>query len=176
MADVGSSPGEGGCGLGEEGGRCRGVAAEASFSGNSQCLLPIDCICFLRWQIRQAQISEQFPHEPLHLDEIPQGIWLCCVDVAGIAHFGQELGGDIVVGLDLVGEDGCAEEFFERVDDAVDELENEEGLDLGGGCDEKEKVPMCKAEDEGGRVRVGEVDEVRSRRGMFEEEGQQVCR
>jgi hypothetical protein len=33
-----------------------------------------------------------------------------------------------------VGEEGRAEEFFKGVDDAVEEFEDEEGFDLGGGC------------------------------------------
>jgi hypothetical protein len=57
-----------------------------------------------------------------------------------------------------VGEEGGAEEFFEGVDYAVEELEDEEGLDLGGGCEEEEEVGVGEAEDEGWRVRVGKVD------------------
>lgn len=65
---------------------------------------------------------------------------------------------DIVVVLNLDREDWRTEEVFEGIDDAMEELENEEGFDLRGGRGEEEEIGVCKAEDEGGRARVGEVD------------------
>jgi len=56
----------------------------------------------------------------------------------------------------------------------VQELEHQQRLDLGRSGQEKEEVRMAEAEDEGRRVGVGKVDEVRARDGVLEVEGQQV--
>lgn len=151
-------------------------APKPPFLKRSQHMPCVTVECFLRWKVGQAQVSEQLAHEAFHLDQVAQGIWLCRVDVAGIAHLGQELGGDIVAGLDLLGVEGGAEEVFERVDDAVEELEHEQRLDLGRRGDEEKEVGMDEAEDEGGRVGIREVDEVRSWGWVVEEEGQKMCR
>jgi len=50
----------------------------------------------------------------------------------------------------------------------VEELEDEEGFDLGRGGEEKEQGAMVQAEDERGWVGVGQVDETRPRRRVFE--------
>lgn len=124
---------------------------------------------------RQAQVAQELIHETLDLDQVAQGIRLGGANGAGIAHLGQELGDDIVVGLDLVGQQGRPEELFERVDDTVEELEREERLDIGRGRQQKEEIRMGQAEDQGRRGGVREVDEVVSRDGVFEVEGQQVA-
>lgn len=65
---------------------------------------------------------------------------------------------NVVVVLNLDREDRRTEEVFEGIDDAVEELEDKEGFDLRGGRGEEEEIGVCKAEDECGRARVGEVD------------------
>lgn len=75
-----------------------------------------------------------------------------------------------------MGQEGRAEEFFEGIDDSVEEFEDEEGFDFGRGCHEEEEVCVGEAEDEGCGVGVWEVYEVWAGDGVLEVEGQQVCR
>ena len=104
---------------------------------------------------RQVEVAQQLVHEALHLDQVAQGVGLGGADGAGVAHLGQQLGDDIVVGLDLVGQQRCAQELLERVDRAVQELEHQQRLDLGRGRQEEEQVRMAKTENERRRVGVG---------------------
>lgn len=65
-----------------------------------------------------------------------------------------------------------AEEFFEGIDGAVQELENQEGLDFRRRSQEEEEVRMPETEKEGRRVGIGQIDEVRTRKRMLKVEGQ----
>lgn len=106
----------------------------------------------------QVDATKQLPHPALHLDHLPQGIRLRGANGARVAHLGEQLRDDIVAVLDLEGNEGRAGELLEGIDDAVQELEDEKGLDLEGGRGEEEEVAVDEAEDEGRRVGVGEVD------------------
>jgi hypothetical protein len=76
-----------------------------------------------------------------------------------------------------VGQERRAQELLEGVDDAVQELEDQEWFDLGRGRQEEEEVRMAETENERRWVGVGQVDEVRAGGGVVEVEGQQVaCR
>ena len=136
MSDVGSPPRKSRRSLGEEGRRAGGtIRAEARLpeckvsteQPNWTCLSNLR----LRGQIWQVQVPKKFPHKAFDFDQIAQRIRLCGIDSAGIAHLGQELGRDIVVVLDLVRQQRGAKKILERIDDAVEELEDEKGLDLG---------------------------------------------
>jgi hypothetical protein len=70
-----------------------------------------------------------------------------------------------------VGQQGRPQELLKGIDDPVQELQHEERLDLGRRGHEKEEVCVSKAEDEGRRVCVGEIDEVRPWYRVFEVEG-----
>lgn len=127
-------------------------------------------------QPRETEAAQELVHPAFLLHNLPQGIGFRRADRPRIAHLRQQLGDDIVVVLDLDGQDRRADEVLEGIDDAVEELEDEERLDLGGRRDEEQEVRVSQAEDESRRVRVGEVDEVRPRCWMLEIEGQQMGR
>jgi len=136
VSNVGSPPGKSRRSLGEEGRRVGGtIRAEARLP---ECKVSTEqpiwtCLSSLRLrgQIRQVQVPKKFPHEAFDFDQVAQCIWLCRIDSAGIAHLGQELGRDIVVVLNLVRQQRRAKKILERIDDAVEELQDEKGLDLG---------------------------------------------
>lgn len=119
---------------------------------------------FVPWQVDAPQ---ELAHPPLRLDNLSQGVGLGGAYGSSIAHLDEELGDDIVVVLDLDGEERGANELLERIDDTVQELEHQQRLDLGGGCREVEEVRVREAEDEGRWVCAREVDEVRSGRGVL---------
>lgn len=56
----------------------------------------------------------------------------------------------------------------------MQELEDEQGLDLGRRSGDEEQVGVGEAEDERGRAGVGQIDQARARRRMLEIQGQQV--
>ena len=68
------------------------------------------------------------------------------------------MGDDIVVGFDFAGEERGACEFFEDVDDAVEEGEDEEGFSFGGDGGEEEEVGVVEGEEDCGGREVGEVE------------------
>lgn len=80
----------------------------------------------------------------------------------------------MVAVFDFEGEKRRAEKVLEGVDDAVQELEDQQGLNLGGRGGDEQQVGVGEAEDERGRARVGQVYQVRSRRRVLEVEGQQA--
>lgn len=112
---------------------------------------------------RQGDAAKQLAHPSLNLDQIPQRVGFRRVDRPRVAHLIEQLRDDIVVALNLVRQQRGAEELLKDVDDAVDEFEDEQGLDLGGRGGQEQQVGVLEAEDERRRVRVGEVDEVRAR-------------
>lgn len=91
-------------------------------------------------------------------------------DDASVGHFGDDLGGEVIIGGEFGGEEGRAEEFLEGVGDAVEEFQDEERLNVIGGWGEEEEVVMDDGEEDGGRFGRGEVNYTRSGRGMLEVE------
>ncbi|GAO18087.1 hypothetical protein UVI_02059790 [Ustilaginoidea virens] len=124
----------------------------------------------------QAYASQQLAHPPFHFDILPQGVGLGRADDAGIAHLRQQLGHHVVVVLNLGREQRGADEVLKGIDDAVQELEDEERLDFRGRGREEQEVGVGQAEDEGRRAGVGEMDQMRSGSRVLEVEGQEVRR
>ena len=79
---------------------------------------------------REVDAAEKLAHPSFDLDNISQRIGLGCVDHTRVAHLVEKLSDDVILALNLLCDEGRAQELFESVDDAVDELEDDEGLDL----------------------------------------------
>lgn len=85
----------------------------------------------------QADAAQELAHPALHFNHLPQRIGLRRADSSRVAHLSEQLRDDIVVGFDLDRQERRAHEVFQGIDDAVQELEDEERLDLGGGGGEE---------------------------------------
>lgn len=68
-------------------------------------------------------MSEQLSNQASNLDILPKSVWLCVADGTSIADLTQQLRYDIVVVLDLVGQQRRAKEVLEDINDSVNKLE-----------------------------------------------------
>lgn len=112
---------------------------------------------------RQPHAAQQALHQRGGIDQIAQRIRLGAAYDAAIDHFVQQLGDDIVIALDLGREQRGAEVVFEHIGDAVQELEDLEGIGVGGTRGQEEQLVLDNRVEQRGGVGGGEVDQRRPR-------------
>ena len=83
------------------------------------------------------------------------------------------MGDDVIAGGDFAREEWTAEEFFEGVGDAVQELEDEEGFGVGGGGREEEEVILEDGVEDYWWGEGGEVDDARAGGWLLQVEGEE---
>lgn len=67
----------------------------------------------------ETDVAQQVLDGVRGLDDVAQGVALGVGDYAGVAHLAEQLGDDIVVGLDLGGQQWRAQEVFYGIGDSV---------------------------------------------------------
>jgi hypothetical protein len=111
---------------------------------------------------RQSDSAQQALHQTRRIHDVAQGV-----------RFGAGDDADVVVGLNLARQQGRAQEVLEHIGDAVQELEDLEGLCVRGAWAQEEQLVLDNRVEQRGRVGVGQVDERRPRRGMRQVEREQ---
>lgn len=111
---------------------------------------------------RQSNMSQQLSNQASNFDILPKSVWLGVADGTSIADLTQQLRYDIVVVLDLVGQQRRAKEVLQDINDSVNKLEQCERILVCTARTEKECVRVVYRRYYRGRRQIGEIGECRS--------------
>lgn len=109
------------------------------------------------YEPRQPNSTQQLPHPSRHFYHLLYSIGLRVTYDARIAHFMEKLCNHIIVRLYLGREQRCTNKILEYINNAMQELQHQEGLRVDFGEREKQQVRL---DDREHRHRWGSAREI----------------